>query len=300
MDINFEYYKIFYYAAKYKNITKAAAAMGSSQPNVTRVIRLLESALQCRLFVREARGIALTEEGERLYAHVEIAVAQIQSAQEELMAAEPGSAGTVEIGATETALHLFLLDALQGFKESHPKARIKIHNHTTPEILKKLAYGSLDFAVLTTPFQVQNTFTVTKLAVFREMLADGSRYQELALHRWNLPELEPFPWVGLGNGTATYELYKDYFSRHHADIRLDVEAATSDLLIPLIRSHFGIGFVPRELALPFLEEKELVQIPLTCSLPERRICMVCDRGREKSTVSVNLQKYLKEVRHACE
>ena len=111
MDINFEYYKIFYYAAKYKNITKAAAAMGSSQPNVTRVIRLLESALQCRLFVREARGIALTEEGERLYAHVEIAVAQIQSAQEELMAAEPGSAGTVEIGATETALHLFLLDA---------------------------------------------------------------------------------------------------------------------------------------------------------------------------------------------
>ena len=38
MDINFEYYKIFYYTAKYKNITKAAAALGSSQPNVTRII----------------------------------------------------------------------------------------------------------------------------------------------------------------------------------------------------------------------------------------------------------------------
>ena len=34
MNIDFEHYKIFYYVAKYENITKAAAALGSSQPNV--------------------------------------------------------------------------------------------------------------------------------------------------------------------------------------------------------------------------------------------------------------------------
>ena len=57
MDINFEYYKIFYYVAKYENITKAAAALGRNQPNVTRVIKLLESQLGNQLFVREARGL---------------------------------------------------------------------------------------------------------------------------------------------------------------------------------------------------------------------------------------------------
>lgn len=36
MDTNFEYYKIFYYVAKYQNLTKAAHALNSSQPNVTR------------------------------------------------------------------------------------------------------------------------------------------------------------------------------------------------------------------------------------------------------------------------
>ncbi len=45
MDISFEYYKIFYYVAKYRNITKAAAALGGSQPNVTRTMKLLESQL---------------------------------------------------------------------------------------------------------------------------------------------------------------------------------------------------------------------------------------------------------------
>ena len=48
MDINFEYYKIFYYVAKYKNITRAAAALGSNQPNVTRVMKLLEEGRMLR------------------------------------------------------------------------------------------------------------------------------------------------------------------------------------------------------------------------------------------------------------
>ena len=45
MDVNFEYYKVFYYVAKYKNFTKAAHALGSGQPNVTR-------AMNCKRTVR--------------------------------------------------------------------------------------------------------------------------------------------------------------------------------------------------------------------------------------------------------
>ena len=59
MDVNFEYYKVFYYVAKYGNITKAAAVLGSNQPNVTRVIKLLESQLSCRLLIRRRGGSAL-------------------------------------------------------------------------------------------------------------------------------------------------------------------------------------------------------------------------------------------------
>ena len=41
MNVNFEYYKIFYYVAKYRNFTKAAQALENSQPNITR-------AMNCR------------------------------------------------------------------------------------------------------------------------------------------------------------------------------------------------------------------------------------------------------------
>ncbi len=293
MGINYEYFKIFYYVAKYKNITRAAAALGSNQPNVTRIMKLLEAELNCRLFVREARGIALTEEGQRLYTYVEVAVTQLQNAQEDFRGHLSDGMGTVEIGATETALHLFLLDALRSFKEEYPKVRMKIHNHTTPEILRRLACGGLDFAVLTTPFTLPKAFVSSELASFREILVAARQYEKLCSRSRQLCELVHEPWVGLGEGTATYEFYQEFFLRQQVEIRLDMEAASSDLLLPLIQNHFGIGFVPEKMAYPLLCQKSLLQIPLSCELPKRKICLVYDKGKARSSVSKCLQKYLK-------
>ena len=117
MDINFEYYKIFYYVAKYKNITKAAGVLKSTQPKVTRVIKLLESQLNCALFIREPRGLKLTEEGKRLYEHVEVACHHLFNAEAELSSLGEGLGGTIEIGVTETALHLYLMDKICEFKK---------------------------------------------------------------------------------------------------------------------------------------------------------------------------------------
>ena len=57
MNINFENYKIFYFVAKYGNITAAAEALFSEQPNVTRAIKNLERDLGCVLFTRSNKGV---------------------------------------------------------------------------------------------------------------------------------------------------------------------------------------------------------------------------------------------------
>lgn len=298
MDINFEYYRIFYFAAKYGNITKAAAALGSNQPNVTRVIKLLESQLNCRLFVREPRGVSLTEEGERLYSHVEAAYRHLTHAQEEIGGRDLAGGGIIEIGATETALHLFLLDAMRDFKLEYPKIRIKVHNHTTPEILKYIAAGKLDFAVITTPFHVPDSFQCDNVCDFQEILVGGTQYEYLGKGKISLPELRQYPWVGLGRGTATHDLYKDFFIEHHVDMQLDMEVATSDLLLPLIQNNLGIGFVPERLALPLLNKKILVQIPIDCDSPMRSLKLISDKRRGKSTAAETFCRYLMDRREA--
>ena len=232
MDINFEYYKIFYYVAKYKNITKAAGVLKSNQPNVTRVIKLLESQLNCALFIREPRGLKLTEEGKRLYEHVEVACHHLFNAEAELSSLGEGLGGTIEIGVTETALHLYLMDKICEFKKSYPEIKIKIRNNTTPEVIDDLNGGKTDIAFITNPFSVSEKLTSRKMTEFHEILVGGSIYAELAESRKTLKELCSYPLIGLGNGTATYELYKAVFSEAKIDYELDMEVATANLMLP--------------------------------------------------------------------
>ena len=70
MYVTWDYYKVFYYVAKYQNFTKAARVLGSNQPNVTHTMNRLEEQLGCVLFIRSNRGVTLTPEGELLYARV--------------------------------------------------------------------------------------------------------------------------------------------------------------------------------------------------------------------------------------
>ncbi len=293
MDINFEYYKIFYYVAKYENITRAAAALGSNQPNVTRVMKLLESQLGCRLFIREARGIRLTEEGERLYSHVEIAYRHLMNAQEEIGGPAILGGGSVEIGTTETALHLFLLDALHTFRQRYPEVKIKIHNHTTPETVRQLTGGRVDFAVITMPYELPATVSGFPVLDFEEILVGGMRYQNLCKTSLQLKDIRKYPWIGLGRESATYALYKNFFIQHGVDFEPDMEVETSDLMLPLVENNFGIGFVPEKLAAPLIEEGKLVQIPIDSDIPGRSIQLVSDRGRGKNFAADTLYKYLK-------
>lgn len=293
MDINFEYYKIFYYVAKYENITRAAAALGRNQPNVTRVMKLLESQLGCRLFLREARGMKLTQEGELLYSHVEIAYRHLINAQEEI--GVPGSSicGAVEIGTTETALHLFLLDALHAFRQKYPEIKIKIHNHTTPETIRQLIGGRVDFAMITTPYELPATVSGFTVLDFEEILVGGMQYKNLCKRALELKEIRQYPWIGLGRESVTYALYKDFFIQHGIDFEPDMEVETSNLMLPLIENNFGIGFVPQKMALPFIEEGKLVRIQINCDIPMRSIQIVSDHGRGKNAAADTLYKYLK-------
>ncbi len=291
-DINFEHYKIFYFAAKYGNITKAAAALGSNQPNVTRIIKLLESQLNCRLFIREARGISLTEEGKILYSHVEVAYSHLLSAQEEICRQDSQRGGTVTIGATETALHLFLLNLLHGFKLEYPAIRIKIYNQSTPETIKHLISGRFDFAVITTPFEVPKSFSSVKALDFDEILAGGTQYKNLCNASLNLENIRKYPLIGLGRESATYRFYKEFFITQGIDLEPDMEIATSNLMLPLIEKNLGIGFVPEKLARPLLKEKKLVRIPLNCNIPSRSIQIISDKGRGKSLAADTFYKFL--------
>ena len=100
-EINFEHYKIFYYVAKFQNITMAANYLFLSQPSISRCVKNLEDELGCKLFVRSKKGVELTTGGEMLFKHISIACKHIFSAEEELALISERDRAIVRLGGSE-------------------------------------------------------------------------------------------------------------------------------------------------------------------------------------------------------
>ena len=297
MNVNYEYYKIFYYVAKYSNFTKAAHALGNSQPNITRAMNCLEQQLGCSLFIRNNRGIQLTPEGEKLYTHVSVAMSQLLEAEEELSDSSSLTTGSVSIGASETALNIFLLDKLKKFHIKYPGIRLKIYNHSTPQAIEAVRSGIIDFAVASSPVNVEAPLKQIMLKTFKEILVGGTTFTALGSQELSIRELTDYPQICLGRETMTFRFYKDLFMSHGVELEPDTEVATTDQILPLVKCELGLAFLPETMAQESIDKKEIVKISLKDNIPKRNICLVYDSRHPVSSAARKLRKTIGEINY---
>ncbi len=138
---------------------------------------------------------------------------------------------------------------------TYPGIRLKLYNHSTPEAIEAVKSGKIDFAVVSTPAEVDSPLKQIS--------------QELSLR-----EVKNYPMISLGRETMTYKFYNSVFLSHGLDLSPDTEAATADQILPLVKCELGLAFLPQPA--PSLLKKEIVQIPLKDEIPERQICLVYD------------------------
>lgn len=269
-----DYYRIFYYVAQYKSFTKAAEFLDNSQPNLTRCINIMENDLGCQLFVRSNRGVTLTPEGEKLYRYVSVGYEQLLAGEKQLRKEREMEEGFITIGASEIALRLLLLDRLEEFHQIYPHIRLQLLNYSAPQAAVALKNHLVDFSVVTTPLKIKKPLKKIPLYTFREILIGGTKYAYLSSKTHHLEELQDLPFISLGKDTSSRQFHHQFFLEHNLPFQPDMEAATTDQVLPMVRHNLGIGFYPEELTTHAFERKEILNIPLYDSIPARDICLL--------------------------
>lgn len=291
MYIGYDYYRIFYYVAKYGNVTQAARVLLNNQPNLTRAVKTLESELGCPLFIRSNRGMKLTPEGERLLRHIRIAIENIEAGEAEIIESRNLERGSVFVAASEVALHCVLLPVLKKYRSLYPGIKLKISNHSTPQAIDAIKNGFADIAVVTTPTLPSAMLEEITVRKFREVAVCSSAFSELWGRKVSFEELLSYPLISLGTQTKSYELYSDFFAGEGLRYQPETEAATADQIVPMVKADLGIGFVPEE----FLEGIEGVSVIETESpLPEREIRVVKRREQPLGIAAKEMQRLIIE------
>lgn len=292
MNISYDSYRIFYYAAKYQGFTQAAGILGSSQPNITRTVKNLEAALGCKLFVRSNHGARLTPEGEKLYAHVSLAFEHIQAGEEELAANQSLQSGIVTVAASEIALHCCLLPVLKAYRAKYPGVRIRVSNHSTPQAIEVLKDGLADFAVVTMPRHFPKTLRLHKIMDIQELPVAGAAFSSLREKPLILKDLASFPLVGLGPHTATFGLYNQFFAEYGLTFQPDIETATADQILPMVKSDLGIGFVPEAFAQDDILAGNVFALSLKTPVPKHPICLLKQEKLPLSVAAKELERMI--------
>ena len=296
MNSNFEYYKIFYYVAKYENLTKAATALKTSQPAVTRTIHKLEGELGCRLFTRSKTGMKLTPEGRTFYGYVAAGCAQFFKGENDLSNLISLENGTIYISATETALHCYLFQAMEEFNSLYSNVRFKILNNSTTESVNAVKEGKVDLAFVSANLQVAKPLRMKILRKYRDILIAGKRFEELKAGKeeLSLKELVSYPWISLTAETITRRFLNEYFEKNGLTFAPDMELATTDMILPAVRHNLGLGFIPAEFADAELKSGQVFEIKVKEKLPERNIVLIYDMEYPQSIAAKEFQKFLKE------
>ncbi len=293
MAENLEYYKIFYYTAKYGSLTAAAAELSISQPAVSQALKQLENTLSAKLFVRASRGIRLTMEGEVLYEYVKEGYEQIMAGERKLASMLQLEYGELKIGASDMTLKYYLLPFLQKFHEQFPGIKVTVMNAPTPETLKLLRQGKIDFGVVSTPSCREPEFHVMPVREIEDVFVAGRKFIQYKNRMLDFKELERLPIISLEGNTSTKAYMDAFLKQNGVELHPEFELATSDMIVQFALRSLGVGSVVRDFAAEYLEDGTLFELRFNKMIPKREICIVTDAGGPLSKAAEELLKTLR-------
>src|ERR1700688_179476 len=132
------------------NITAAARQLHTSQPGVSRQLKLLEEELGFQLFEREGRALTrTTDAGEEIISRASSILREMQNIRRTSAELRKADGGTLSIATTHTQARYVLPEVIRAFRAKYPKVRLHLHQGTSEQIAEMVARDRVDFAIAT-------------------------------------------------------------------------------------------------------------------------------------------------------
>lgn len=289
MEDNLTLYHIFNSVAQAGNISKAAGQLYISQPAVSKAIKNLEKGLKTTLFIRNSRGVKLTEEGELLYKYTSTAFDTLKQAEDSIKRIKELGIGHLRIGASNTLCKYLLLPYLKCFVRENPHIKITIENQSSSRTLKQLDNGSLDIGLVAKPDNLEPYHFISLGAIQDIFVATRSYLENLKLRENSSDIFDNANIMLLDEENVTRKYIEAYFKANSIRPKHVLEISSMDLLIEFAKTGLGVGCVIKAFVQNDLDAGTLVEIPLNNPINKREVGFTYSK---KAFLSDSLRRFL--------
>ena len=263
--------------AQHGHMTRAARALGVSQPALSAMLKKLEGEVGAELLHRTGRGVELTEAGRVFLQHAEDALRRADAgvqAVRELVGLERGS---IRVGGGATATTYLLPPVVGAVRRKHPGLRFYVREQGSNAVAAAVLSGELDLGIVTLPMSEglgEELLTIPLVEDELRLIVPGKIETRRATEdhgggarksakgaakmgamgrigpigtaggfRWK--ELAGVPVVAFEAGTAVREIVDQQSLKHGVVLSVVMELRSIESIKQMVAAGIGVGFVSR-------------------------------------------------------
>ena len=269
--------RAFCHAARLNSITRAAEAIGVSQPSVSLHLRELENELEVILFDRSSSGIALTRAGKQFFKLAEPLVQGMDELSVTLMEqSDDATPDSIQLAATALGAACILPPYVKRFRDSWPEIRLEVKNCPQREGLDLLLGDEVEFVFGAKDPHPDGTLEFRQIVPY-DIVLITSMDHPLAGRTTVSPE-EASAWPAIVPAAGTYSRqFGDTAARQFGvDVKAVIEVGGWGVIKRYVEHGLGISVVP---SVSILESDRVAVIPLKEYFPTRSYGVFTRRGK---------------------
>ncbi|GAB7550254.1 LysR family transcriptional regulator [Cupriavidus sp. CuC1] len=279
MNYTLRQLRVFLAVVGHGSFSRAADAVGLTQPAVSRGVAELEEALGVRLLDRTTREVVVTDAGQALAPAIERLLGQLDDTLEETRQLGERYRGRVVIASAPTISARLMPLYVATCARQYPDIRLSVRDNVQADGLEQIRAGAVDFGVLIDPL-AREGLTIAPLAT--DPFCFVCRRDHPLANADSVPwsALDRMPLVLLDFASGSRPLIDRIFASHGVAPSVVQELGHSASVFGMVEAGIGASVLP-SFSLPLPAASPLVWRPLT-PREERRIVMVCREDRSLS------------------
>jgi len=242
------------------NITAAAAKLCTTQPAVSKQLKLLEEELGFKIFVRTGRTITkITAPGERVLAYALRLLREAQNIKGVSEEFRDEGRGTLSIGTTHTQARYVLPRVIQRFRVIYPDVKLHLHQGTSEQIAEMAELDRIDFAIATGSQDLFRRYLLLPWYPWHRRIIVPAGHPLAEIKRPALAQLAAYPIVTYVFSFAGPSSLHEVFDSAGLRPNIALTARDSDVIKTYVRLGLGVGLIA-EMALDPEADRDLVSL----------------------------------------
>lgn len=252
---------VFAVIARERSFTRAAAALGISQPSVSQRVRRLERRIGEPVFERLGRGVRLTRTGEALLPLADQALAIARDTTELLAGIGGLERGVVRCAASTTIAGYVLPRAIARLREARPQVEVEVRVGNTAEVAEAVERGDVPWGLVEGP--VDEARLAARPFMQDELILVVPAHHPWARRRRVSPEmLEREAFIGREPGSGTGAIYERALAARGIRLRPRVRLADSRGIVAAVADGAGVAIVSALVAAPMLDTRRVARVAI--------------------------------------